>query len=93
VVEELLTIGTSKTLVCAAGSLWPARPPNSESPLATSSPVAILVLPLSNNVMSSTSGRHRAKVTSENDSGLYLSLYDLAGASGTTRKFEIRRIR
>ena len=68
---------TSKTLVRATGFLWPARPPNSESPLATSSPVAVLVLPLSNNVMSSMSGIHRAKVTSENESGLYLSLYNL----------------
>ena len=77
-VERLLTIGTSRTFVCVTGFLWPAHLPNSESPLATSSPVEILVLPLSNNLMSSTSGRHRAEVTSENESGLYLSLYDLA---------------
>lgn len=40
---------------------------------------AILVLPLSNNRTFSASGIHRAKVTSENDSGLYLWLYDVAG--------------
>jgi len=44
--------------------------------------VAILVLPLSNNRTFSASGMHRAKVTSENDNGLYLSLYDIAGPAG-----------
>jgi hypothetical protein len=71
-----------------------ARPPNSESSLATSSPVAVLVLPLSKNLMFSASGIHRAKVTSENESGLYLSLYNLdRDQRDNQRRFEVRRIR
>jgi hypothetical protein len=40
--------------------------------------VAIIALPLFNDLTFSTSRRHRPKVTSENESGLYLSLYDPA---------------
>jgi hypothetical protein len=37
--------------------------------------VAVIALPLFNNLRFSTSRKHRLKVTSENESGLYLSLY------------------
>ena len=62
--------------------------------MATSSPVAVLVLPLSNNPMVSATGIHRAKVTFENESGLYLSPYNLArGQRDNWGRFEVRRIR
>jgi hypothetical protein len=44
----------------------------------TSSPVALIALPLFDNLTFSTSGRHRPKVMSQNENGLYLSLYDPA---------------
>jgi hypothetical protein len=44
----------------------------------TSSPVELIALPLFDNLTFSTSGRHRPKVMSENESGLCLSLYDPA---------------
>jgi len=50
----------------------------------------MLVLPLSHNLMFNASGGHRAKVTSENENGLYLSLYDLAqDQRDTQRRFEV----
>ena len=52
------------------------------------------MLPLSHNLMFNASGGHRAKVTSENESGLYLSLYDLAQNQwDSQRRFEVHRIR
>jgi hypothetical protein len=51
-------------------------------------------MPLSHNLILSAPGGHRAKATSENESGLYLSLYDLArDQRDSQRRFEVRRIR
>ena len=84
--EEVVSGGT-ELIRLAEGTDKGAGPrPQRRTFHEDSFPRRLIGLPLVNNLKSSTSGSHRPKVTSENESGLYLSLYDPARAEQDSQK-------